>query len=279
MEDEIDVVKPDLVVVGIFTGNDFGDLIRDKLFALNERGELLRQHPTLDPTLTRQFEDAEKQSPFQLVRGIHDLWTHFRQSALAHEIEVVLHRAPPARASAPSHGDGSVDSLNAWLATRRQEYKSAVVDKDSLVHNLLGDTYDADVSLDPHSASAQYKRRLMEAVMLRMQTMAASRHIPVLFLVIPNPIDAVDKWDISVDSTVFPEYRRSALSDDLEQIARAHGLSYLNLFDQFRAHAAEGLFFHMDPHWNATPASGWRLNSRPATSCRIICWIRRPLRT
>lgn len=41
MEDQIGPLKPDLVIFAIYGGNDFGDLMRNKLYQLDQNQQLV----------------------------------------------------------------------------------------------------------------------------------------------------------------------------------------------------------------------------------------------
>ena len=69
----------------------------------------------------------------------------------------------------------------------------------------------------------------------------------MIFLIIPTFENVVD--DPIVDEKIFSEYRRSELTDIIERIALEHHFLYVNLFEQFRKHRAEELYY-ADTHWN-----------------------------
>ena len=235
MEDEIDSIKPNLVVFALYSGNDFGDLVRNKLFQLDERQRLIPNHPVLDPSLVQGFEKAYQQQPtFQIIRRTKHLLGTLRSA-----------EHPP---EASARG-----LLDAWLVQCQKEYANYVLQHDNQVHNLFEDAYDIDISTAPQSDSARYKVALMGRMIERIQGIATKRSVPVIFLIIPSPIDVLDKWDMSIDASRFPEYRRSTLTGTLERIVRDRNFYYLNLFEPFRTHQAENLFYHgLDDHWNAT---------------------------
>lgn len=234
MEDEIDRTKPNLIIFAIYSGNDFGDLVRNKIFELNQQGRLIQNQPVLDPKLLRYFEDARKQQGrLQTIRRLRD----------------ILH---PRRAAANPYLTHPQGLVEAWIAQCRQEYENDRVEHDPQVHNLFADAYDIDISTEARSASATYKTALMERVIERVAAIAAMRSVPILFLIIPSPIDALDHWDVSMDPARFSGYDRARLTGTLEKIMRSHGFHYLNLFQPFRAHQSEGLYYHgLDDHWNA----------------------------
>jgi hypothetical protein len=248
MEDEIDTVRPDLVIVAIAVYNDYGDIIRDKLYRLDERGQLIAGHPELDAGLKRYFESARKEdAKFQVTRLLESSLTFVRPSLLIGGVKHLVH--PRQARSRTVRPDSSKQIVDGWLLVRQEEYQSYLA-QDNFVHNLLDDTYDADVSLTPRSQSSQLKILLMDRVMEHIYSIASTRSIPLIFLIVPAPIDLEDNWGISIDPAVFPEYRRSRLTDVIEEIAKKHQWYYLNLFEPFRTHRAGKLHFGIpDGHW------------------------------
>jgi hypothetical protein len=232
LEDEIDRLKPQLVIVSIYSGNDFGDLLRDKIYKLDDQGRLKENDYTIDPSLVRSFAASKQFSYFYTIRLFRKAWDHFRR----HET-----RAP---------AWSSQDYLDAWLSQSREEYDEYVTKGDNSVRNLLEDHYDADVSLTPNSESSRYKRILMNGVIEKLEEITAARSTPLMIMIIPAAVDVVDGYTVSVDPAKYPEYRRSELTDIVEQIAGKHQLPYVNLFGPFREHGAGSLYYVTDnDHW------------------------------
>ena len=82
--------------------------------------------------------------------------------------------------------------------------------------------------------------------------MAASNGVPLAFLFIPHPVDVTDDYDwIRIDRNRFPDYSSRNLIAPLEDMARGMDVPYVSLYDIFRAHEANSLYFHGgDQHWN-----------------------------
>ena len=61
-------------MVAVFAGNDFGDLLRGKIYALDEAGRLRPRSPRLGEGLRREFADAEQQAQgSMLLSGLRGL--------------------------------------------------------------------------------------------------------------------------------------------------------------------------------------------------------------
>jgi hypothetical protein len=119
MEDQLPRLKPDLVVIAVFAGNDFGDLLRNKLFRLDATDRLVRNAPEISPELRRDFSDPFPFSSIQLVRLVHSFYQQWGPR-------------PPASVNLG-------DSTTTRLANRVAEYEDYVVKGDNMVRNLLAD--------------------------------------------------------------------------------------------------------------------------------------------
>jgi hypothetical protein len=235
MEEELGWLDADLVVVSIYAGNDFGDLVRNKLYRLAPDGTLRDNAYVLDDEIRLRMTLARSE-PI-LRRVLRELAAGLRR------------RAAPA--GPPSDAERAA-RIERYLAQVQAEYREFVEQGDDVVHELLSDPYNADVTLLPDSDSARYKLRMMQAVMERMAAVADARRVPLLFLFVPHAIDVVSHHETGlVDTAKYPQYRPSAATDALDAIAARVGRPHLDLFPPFRAHGADALYFDgLDDHWN-----------------------------
>lgn len=228
MEDELPKLRPDLVIVAIFAGNDYGDLMRDKMFRLGADGKLVENHWKLDPKVRAEFEQSQRESI--LRRAL--------RNALSSS------RPPPDRSN--------FSNLDFLLEEAGREYQSFVVERNDVVTNTHIDYYSADVSLTPDSASARYKVALMREVLRRIRDVAVQHGVPLAFLFIPHPVDVTDHYDSwQIDRKRFPGYDGRNQTAPLEDMARTLGVPFLSLYDAYRKSDANTLYFHEDDHWNA----------------------------
>ena len=236
MEDELPILKPNLVIVAIYAGNDFGDLVRNKLYRLSSDGSL---HQNQSVALQDSFaRDAARARSEPILRKM----LRNARNRLFGDPNQIYPTGREAR-----HGRIEDD-----LTQAASEYRQYVVEGDNVVHELYRDPYNADVSLAPRSESARYKIAMMEQIIARMHLTAASQHMPLLFVLIPSPIDVADVHETGeVDPMKYPAYRRSVLTDILDQICRRNQLPAVNLFGPFWEHRANELFLKGgDDHWN-----------------------------
>jgi hypothetical protein len=237
LEDEIDRLKPRLVIVSIYAGNDFGDLVRNKIYKLDDQKQLKNNDYTIDSSLVNLFATTKQFSRFYTIRLLQRAW------------ERLWHR--DGHTVAVKAAPNSDDYLDAWLSESRAEFEEYVINGNNSVRNLFEDHYDADVSLTPNSESSQYKRMLMDRVIGKLKLVTDARSIPLMLVIIPAALDVVDNYSISVDTRKYPEYSRSELTDIVEEIARKRQLPYVNLFSPFRKHGAGSLYYVTDnDHWN-----------------------------
>jgi hypothetical protein len=236
METELAILKPKLAVVAIYAGNDFGDLVRNKLYRLSNNGSLI-ENPlvALDSKFARDIARNRDETILRkMSQNVRTRLFGGRDQAYATGQEVRRER------------------VRANLTQALSEYRAYIVEGDNVVHELYSDPYNADVSLAPESDSARYKVAMMEQIIIRMREVAAAQQVPLLLILIPSPIDAADVHETGeVDPKQFPAYRRTALTDTLEQICRRNKIPVVNLFDPFWEQRARDLYLKSgDDHWN-----------------------------
>lgn len=248
MRDELPRLAPKLAIVAIYAGNDYGELVRNKLFTLTDDRKLQRNRVRFHDSLTKQFWLARwEPTTLKLLeragRRVVDTLKWRYEHHLGDQSTVL---------GAASSEDAAMKFIEESLRKLRDEYDEHIVRGSDEVRWLLGDPYDADVALLPRSDSARYKRRVMSGVLSLIKDTADTHGVEVLVLVIPSPIDVCDKHDLgSVDTTKYPEYQRAELSRVVELQAIDHGMSVINLFEPFRSGGGCGLYLRgNDNHWN-----------------------------
>jgi hypothetical protein len=215
MEDEIDRFRPDLVVLHIFADNDFGDLIRNRLFDLDEKGRLVLTSYERQPDI-RFSGETPFWSSLLLVRGLRKV----------------------------------LDSYwNEWNLKKHFEVYFAGGEQ---VASHFTDMYDTDLALYPESPSALAKRALMTGVLQRAREATESRKIDLLVVVQPSTFDLTTNMTPNhQDFSLVESYRPSNLTRFASESAERANLEVLNLFDSFRDNDPGQLFFtHGDNHWN-----------------------------
>ena len=223
-------LRPDLLILALYAGNDWGDVLRDQLVALDAAGRWRAGRPILDGALQAVLHERTGWRALATVRAASRLWAE-------------INGPDPAAAE-------QLASTDAVLRQCQQEYEDAL-HHPGRVTNLFRDHYDADVAVRPRSDSAAYKRRLMAAVLAETGRRAAARSVPLLLVAIPAGSDIAPAHPHRVDPARFPEYRPEALTDGIEEIARETGLLLVNLFGPFHERRDRQLYYPIDGHWNA----------------------------
>jgi len=234
LENELEWLQPDLLIVSIFSGNDFGDLVRNKLFRVTPDGDIEENAFSFSDEIILN----EKLSRSELI--LKKMAKKVRDSLLRRINEPELFDP----AQVPENG----------LSQHLAEYKEYVLDRDNVVRELRVDPYSSDISLLPGSPSAEYKLKLMNGVIGRITATANTHDIPLLLLIIPHPMDALGGAHDSgvVNKQEYPDYQPSRLVDSVEEIAGRHEIESINLYPPFRdADDPAALYLKAgDDHWN-----------------------------
>jgi hypothetical protein len=228
LERELPVLKPDLLIVAIFAGNDYGDLTRNKMFRLDRNGALTPNGWQLQPEISSAFALAQRESI--LVRALRTVVKERRTSDLPMNPGV---------------------DREFMLNEAEREYQS-LVSGNPVITNTHIDYYSADVSLLPQSESARYKVALMRGVLERIRSIADAAGLPVMFMFIPHPADLTDSYDWgAVDLSRYPDYDGRNQTEPLERFAAETSSHSLSLFDNFRSNDPNKLYLHGgDDHWS-----------------------------
>jgi lysophospholipase L1-like esterase len=243
MQAEVSRLKPQVVVLAIFADNDMGDLVRNRLFRLRTDSSLERRHVTLHPIL----EGA-------VTSQAHP--TGWRRSHVVRWIERRRRRAPETLpATRPTGNEPSIAAVgySAWaMFHAERQFRELHTPQADTVLDLLGDSYDIDISSTPDAPSAGYKITLMDRLLGEMHADMTKRGMPVVLLIIPSPIDACEAYDVKVDTARFPRYERRRISATVDSLAARHRIRRLDLWTPFRANNACELYYRGgDLHWNA----------------------------
>ena len=231
LKDELPRYKPAMVVVGVYAGNDFGDLVRNKLYRVGKADKPVPNNFTFDPLLTY----IERLSQQELY------------------VRKLIAQSFGSQPSINSNPDqyAKVDRV---LKQQLDEYEAYVLNDDNVVSDLRTDPYSADISLQPDSASARYKIKLMSQIIGEIAQVAREENIPLLLVHIPHPIDVMlgDHESGRVDLAKYPNYSPERLIDSLNQICKLHELNCVDLMPTMRLGGNEFFLLGGDDHWNAS---------------------------
>jgi hypothetical protein len=242
MQHELPRLEPQVVVLAVFADNDMGDLVRDRLFALRPDGTVAANRVTLHPILERALTAQSHPSGWRRLHLVR--WVERKRRRPTETLP-----ATRPRGNEPSF---SIAGYSAWAMFHAQRQFADTRAHPDTVLDLLGDSYDVDVSSTPDSASARYKVALMDGLLGAIQRDMTARGVPIVLVIIPSPVDACERYDISVDTVRFPGYERRRISGTIDSLAARHGIRRLDLWGPFRAEGACDLYYRGgDLHWKA----------------------------
>ncbi len=225
MEEEWEELQADAAILAIYAGNDYGDLIRNKLFRQAADGSVHRAAAELVP------------------------WLRWSMNPNRWRNRSLLYRSVQAWREGAGEQTFQLPTMNDFLDSCEQEYDSYLA--DNVVTNLFRDHYDADLAIQPECDSARAKVAILGQVLQELAQFSSQADLRVLVLVIPSAIDVCDDYEIQVDPTLCPDYQRDRLTRTATELALAAGLEVLDLFAEFRSGDPCQLYFpERDNHWN-----------------------------
>ena len=245
-ENEVDKYRPDIVVFHVFADNDFGDIVRDRLFDVRQDGSL-SETPfprTIDHCLGLRY------SPCPPTESFIDVLTDRAESLVLSEgirrtlIKVGVSQPPAMKPPAEAQ-------VRDCLQTAEQEY-DIYTRSEPRKFSVTADHYDCDLALYPERESSVVKRRLMSAVLARAARVASEKRVKFMVLIEPSSRDLTTNLRPNyTDFEKFSGYRQTNLSSAVEEILQERHISELNLFATFSRHHPETLYFtDNDDHWN-----------------------------
>jgi len=234
-EKEIDKYKPDIVIFHILAENDFGDIIKNRLFELDQSDNLVKtgHKKTRDQTL--------KKIP-TLRKFYYSLFIVKKAGKLANRLKKPKEDTSTGKAE---------KAIQRYLSLCEKEY---AVYKQTMPRKFshFGDHYDMDMVLYPDAESSRIKVKLMDRVLSRAKKTAESKGTDFIVLILPSVIDLTKNFFISYeDLQKYPVYRPEHLTKAVESICRSNQIKFVNLYDVFRKNDPENLFFNgRNNHWN-----------------------------
>ncbi len=234
---ELQQHSPDFVVLLVFSGNDHGDLIRNKIYQLDAQDHLVLRNARVSEDLAREFSRTGM-AGFALGRLVKRASTSVPRR--------FFNQATEDRESPFGNSEDFYERLIRIAQLEFEAYNS----EPTNVTNLFNDGYDADIALKPEAASAKYKRRLMFAVLSEIQRTVQRFNAEILIVSVPAPRDLIPNYDgLNIDVAKWPDYAPNRLADEV-----CSGLDpsiCISLFDLFAARDSSALYFKGgNNHWN-----------------------------
>jgi hypothetical protein len=231
---EADRYKPSLIIFSVFATNDFGDIIRNRLFDLGADGNIV---PTpFARTPDKLLIDATTKGEGGIRSFMSSLF--IRKAAVA--MAARLRRSRTAR-----------DIIDDLVSHAEKEY---AVYRESQPRRFshFADHDDLDVAIYPTAESSKIKIQLMAAVLREVKKFTTEKGIELLVLIQPSAVDLTGNLLLSYkDLERYPDYKRTNLTSAIEEMCVAAGIRQINLFETFMRNHPESLYFKTaDGHWN-----------------------------
>lgn len=246
---EADIYKPNLVIFNIFADNDFGDLIRNRLYHLDSNN-LLRKTDfkrTIDECMVYKKTHRARDFLTRLLifRAARKLVLVFKDDKK--NDGPIVEKEKPVIMEILREEKLNQETINELLAISTEEYS---VYKDSAPGRFshCEDHYDIDLALDPDTESSKTKLKLMEAVLKEANNFAASKGIKVLIVIEPSRVDLKNDNEFLKR---YPKYNNYNLTGEIQSMCKSSNHHCVDLFDVFMRNGAYTLFFKGDDnHWN-----------------------------
>ena len=241
LETEVERYNPDVIVFHVFTENDFGDIVRNRMFELDADGKLVR-------TTHAVTRDARMPANWW-SRPLRELQSHSMISLFSNAI-----MRGRARSLDPHPAVEHDPERFREKALQQHDREFAVYRAgDARKYSMFSDHYEADIAFAPQLDSAQTKRRLLAAVLERANRVAQEREIPFLVVIQPTSRDLTT--NLANHYQVLDGvrgYDRRRLDAWVVAICEEAGIDSVNLFDAFEATGKPNEMYlpTPDPHWN-----------------------------
>lgn len=231
---------PDIVVFHIFADNDFGDLLRNAVFYLNDSGALVRKRLFSVDSLSFVEHLRDQIPPLLVVHIPTRMIKRIRTKGSAVHIQTKLTDAK----AGLSEGEQLLNKFADASKTDYVSYKRRV--------QTSGDHYDLDLALFPKRESSKVKIALMTAILRQAKEFAGNHKIHFLVVIQPSASDLTTNFPLNYKQlTGRGNYRPENLTTVVQAVCRANDIHYVNLFPVFRNNNPEKLFFKgRNNHWN-----------------------------
>lgn len=241
LEADLERYAPDAIVFHIFTENDFGDIVRNRLFELDPDGHLVRtgHEVTADARMPKSWWS----------RPPGELLSNSMISLFASAFTRARARAVDPQPTLEHEPKGFVEKRLRQHEREFEVYRTGAPRK----YSMFSDHYEADIAFAPERESSRSKRALLKAVLSRASAIAAERSIPFLVVIQPTSRDLTTNLPNHHEALAGVDgYDRRRLDRWVTEICDELGIQAVNLFDTFEATGSpNALYFATpDPHWN-----------------------------
>lgn len=240
MTSEIDIYNPDAIVFHVFADNDYGDIIRNRLYEIDSNGKLVRT----------EYEVTQDMYLIDLERSRNSYQSFFSRLLVVRSLKKVV-RAKK-KIETPESVVGTGERVEQYISRARQEYQ-VYSKREPRSFSTFDDHYDIDVALFPNQKSSQDKKSLLNEILLEAKNVAYSRGVKFLVLIQPSVIDLTKaNAYLSYEHLLnYAEYDPKNLTDPIMKSCSENDISCLNLYEVFKSNNPELMYFKDgDNHWS-----------------------------
>lgn len=231
---DLPMLRPELVVVAFYAGNDFGDVVRNQLFAFDSSGALVRRASRPGARYVAEFQSTQR-GPFLLraLARVRDRQSH------------------PGTLDGPNAEVLAASQVRGWLADAEREWREST-GRGTGEAAIFHDGEDVDIAIAPESVTARHKVRLTAAVLRHLEEVVVASGARLAYVLIPPPGDLIPGYDVyHVDPGAFPGYDPAHLHRAALEVLRPGGTPVVDLYGAFAAQEPASLYLHADDmHWS-----------------------------
>ncbi len=236
-EQEVDIYEPDLVILNVFAGNDFGDIIRNRLFELDKKGDLMKTSFKIAPDQEFQTEENFKIRLLEWTKSVREGMDERRNERKAVDDPEAYER-------------GVFNYFDEANRKAFEIYKNG--EKRFFSH--FQDSYETDLATNPMSEASKEKMLLMKALLSRMNDLANEKGVQFLVQILPSSTDLTPSNYVLGNEFLkrnFSEYDQIRLTNILLEITKELEIASVDLYPVFSNNNPESLFFRGENnHWN-----------------------------
>lgn len=254
---ELATYHPDVVIFHVFADNDFGDLIRNRLFELDTDGQLVRT--------SFEFTEDVLLRPDWWNGSISETIKNLKLSIWPREI--IKGKVRSAAPDQPLVHDPE-GFREQFLELSQREFE-VYANGEPRTFSWMADNYEADIALTPDAESARTKMALMSAILARAAEVARDASVRLLVLIQPSSRDITENLpNHHGELARYPEYDPRRMTQFLVEACESAGIEYVDLYPVYTSVDDPGLLYFRidDNHWNE---AGQRLAAE-ATAAALI---------
>lgn len=229
MQIDIKKLKPQIIIFHIFADNDYGDLLRNRLFDLDANENLVSTKHEI--TIDQELQPSAS--------------NFIAKTEIAKKIKKITRRLSKNKPISTNRKE-SIEQLTSTCEKEFNTYKNG--QKRKFSH--FADHYDFDIATNPTGASSKVKINLMNEVIKKAADTAAKQGIKFMVLIQPAAFDVTQKFMLNFENLKeFRDYKATNLTSPIEIACRENNIHYVNLFDPFLQNQPDSLYF-FDMHWS-----------------------------